>query len=93
MQELIARAKELLADGTVARVLAWSTNVNVENSYICIRVFVTDQHCMFCSVHTADLGAVALSSFIRATASHTLYKYNVFRSFSIGKSLKMPLCR
>ena len=48
---------------------------------------------MFCSVHTADLGTVALSSVVRATASHTLYKYNVFRSFSIGKSLKMPLCR
>ena len=74
-------------------VFAWSTNVNVENSYICIRVFVTDQHCMFCSVHTADLGTVALPSFIRAAASHTLYKYNVFRSFSIGKSLKMTLCR
>ena len=48
---------------------------------------------MLCSIHTTDLGAVALSPLIRATTSDTLYEYNILRSFSIRKSLKMTLCR
>ena len=38
------------------------TNVDIEDSHVYIRIFITDQHRMLCSVHTADLGAVALSS-------------------------------
>ena len=68
-------------------VFTWSTDINIEYGYICIRIFITDQHCMFCCVHTADLGAVWLSSVIRTSASHTLDKYQLFRSLSVGKTL------
>ena len=75
------------------KVFTWSTDINVEYRYVCIRIFVADEHCMFCSIHTADFGAIALSSFVRATASHALDEYNILRSFSIRKSLKMAFCR
>ena len=68
-------------------VLTRGTHINIEDCYICIRIFITDQHCMFCCVHTADLGAVWLSSVIRTSASHTLDKYQLFRSLSVGKTL------
>ena len=48
---------------------------------------------MFCSVHTADFRAVALSSVVCAAASHTLDKYHFLRRFSIRKTLKMSFCR
>ena len=48
---------------------------------------------MFCCVHTTDLGAVALSSVIRAAASHTLDKYHFLRSFSIGEAFQMSFGR
>ena len=48
---------------------------------------------MLCSVHTAHLGAVALSSVIRASASHTLDEYDLLRSFSVGKTLKVSARR
>ena len=48
---------------------------------------------MFCCVHTADLRAVALSSVVCATASHTLDKYHFLRRFSVRKALKMSACR
>ena len=68
-------------------VLTWGTHINIEDCYICIRIFIADQHCMFCCVHTADLGAVWLSSVIGTSASHALDKYQLFRSFSVGKTL------
>ncbi|CCY34159.1 unknown [Ruminococcus sp. CAG:60] len=74
-------------------VFTWGTDINVKYGYVCIRIFVADQHGMLCCVHTADLGAVALSSFVGAAASNALYENNVLRSFSIGKSLKMTFCR
>ena len=69
------------------KVLTWCTNINIEYGNIYIRIFITDQHCMFCCVHTADLGTVWLSSVIRTSASHTLDKYQLFRSLSVGKTL------
>ena len=68
-------------------VFTWSTDINIEYGYICIRIFITDQHCMFCCVHTADLGAIWFSSVVGATASNTLDEYQFLRSFSIGKTL------
>ena len=68
-------------------VLTRGTHINIEDCYICIRIFITDQHCMFCCVHTADLGAIWFSSVVGATASNTLDEYQFLRSFSIGKTL------
>ena len=48
---------------------------------------------MFCCVHTADLGAVALSSVIRASASHALDEHDLLRSFSVREALQMSACR
>ena len=36
-------------------VLTRSTHINIEDSYIDIWIFITDQHRMFCGVHTTDI--------------------------------------
>ena len=71
----------------LVEVLTRSTNINVEDMYIDIRIVVTHQHGLFCGVHTADLGAIWFSSVVGATASNTLDEYQFLRSFSIGKTL------
>ena len=47
---------------------------------------------MFCSIHTADLRAVALTSLICTAAAYTLDKYHILRSFSVRHTLQMALC-
>ena len=48
---------------------------------------------MLSGIHTTDLGAVALSSVIGTTASHTLDKYHFLRRFSVGETFQMAACR
>ena len=48
---------------------------------------------MFCCVHTAYLGAVALSSLVRAAASHTLDKHHILRRLPIGHAFQMAFGR
>ena len=75
------------------KVLSWCTHIYIKYGYVDIRIFITDQHGMFCSIHTADLRAVALSSVICTTASHTLNKYHLFWCFSIRKTFQMSFGR
>ena len=42
-------------------ILSGSTNVYIENINLCIRIFLTDEHCVLCRIHTADLRAVGLT--------------------------------
>ena len=75
------------------KVLSWCTYIYIKYGYVDIRIFITDQHGMFCSIHTADFRAVALSSVICTTASHTLNKYHLFWCFSIRKTFQMSFSR
>ena len=75
------------------KVLSRCTYIYIKYGYIDIRIFITDQHGMFCSIHTADFRAVALSSVICAAASHTLNKYHLFWCFSIRKTFQMSFGR
>ena len=47
------------------KVLTGGTHIDIENVYIGIGIFVTDKHCVFCGIHTADLGAI-LFALLRA---------------------------
>ena len=69
------------------------TNINVEDMYIDIRIMVTHQHSLFCGVHTADLGAVALSSASHVTRTDTLDKYDILRMLAVGKTYYFTACR
>ena len=54
---------------------------------------VTHQHSLFCGVHTADLGAVALSSAGHVTRTDTLDKYDILRMLAVGKTYYFTACR
>ena len=74
-------------------VLTRGTNINVEDMYIDIRIMVTHQHGLFCGVHTADLGAIALSSAGYVTGADALDKYDILRMLAIGKTYYFTACR
>ena len=74
-------------------VLARGTDINVEDIDLYIRIFITNQHRMLCSVHAAALRAVTLSAAGRITGSHTLDKGYGLRCLMIGQTLQMTLCR
>ena len=61
--------------------------------YIDIRIVVTHQHSLFRGVHTADLGAIALSSAGYVTGTNALDKYDILRMLAIGKTYYFTACR
>ena len=76
----------------LVKVLTGGTNVDVEYGYVYIRILIADEHCVLCGVHAADLGAVGLTSVVRATAADTLNEYDLLGSLTVGKSLEMTVC-
>ena len=71
--------------------LTGGTHVDVEHRYVDVRVFITDQHGVLCRVHAANLGAVALTALIGATAAYTLDEHHILRVLAVGKALQMTL--
>ena len=77
----------------LVKVLTGGTNVDVEYSYVNIRILIADEHCVLCGIHTADLGAVGLTAIVGATAADTLNEYDLLGSLTVGKSLEMTVGR
>ena len=46
---------------------------------------------MFCRVHAANLGAVALTALIGAAAAYALDEHHILRVLAVGKALQMTL--
>ena len=75
----------------LVEVLARSTHINIEDGHIYIRIFITNQHGMLRCIHTANLGAIALSPLVRAAGPHALDKYDGLGSLVVGHTLQMAL--
>src|SRR5699024_3487569 len=73
------------------KVLAGGTNVAIEDGHVHIWIFIPDEHGVFCGVHAADLGAIALAAAGHVTGAHALDEYHFLRRLAVAHALQVPL--
>ena len=75
------------------KAFARSTHINIENSYVYIRIFFANIHCVFSVIHTANFGAISFTAFSSITATNAGNDYYALRFFTGFRANKMTFSR